>query len=66
MIMLNVKISEANYKCFSNHNNIKKMTRAGDALASSSGLASSSAARMSEYGKEYFQGVPVITGAMTK
>ena len=32
------------------------MTRAGDALASSSGLASSRAARMTEYGKEYFQG----------
>ncbi len=29
------------------------MTRAGDA---SSGLASSRAARMTEYGKEYFQG----------
>ena len=32
------------------------MTSAGDALASSSGLASSPAARMNEYGKEYFQG----------
>ena len=40
-------------KCFSNHTNITKMTRAGDA---SSGLASSRAARMTEYGKEYFQG----------
>ena len=57
------KISKANYKnlvfiisiikCFSNHANITKMTRAGDA---SSGLASSRAARMTEYGKEYFQG----------